>query len=144
MTIDGFLFGSRTVNALERSLDAQLKRIETVTSNLANADTPGYKAREVDFRRVFEVELKRRNPENLATTHAEHMGSAGEMAGTKGANGIAIRDREGGALRVDGNTVDLDREMGDLAHAQLQYSAAITALSRKFAMLAQALSSPVD
>jgi len=140
MGIEKFLFANPTLRVLERSLDIQVKRIEAITSNLANIDTPKYKAVQVDFRDVFATEIRRVNPEFPVATHPGHFGFSETESQ---ARPVRLRERQGGAMRVDGNTVDLDREMADLAQAQLQYSASVTALSRKISLIAQALSAKV-
>ncbi|MCZ7586740.1 MAG: flagellar basal body rod protein FlgB [Deltaproteobacteria bacterium] len=140
MGIDKFLFSDPTTGLLRRSLDVHLKRLEAVSANLANLDTPGYKAIKVDFKKSLATEVRRAHPELPAATQAGHIGYVDPTVTTRS---LEFVERDDDSGRVDGNTVDLDREMTELAHAQLQYSASIAALSRKMAILTQALSDKI-
>ena len=136
MGIDDFLFTGSTMKVLERSLDVQAKRVEAASSNIANIDTPNYRAVEVDFRNVYEGQMDKTDPEIQLATQPGHIGASiteSEQAP------ILLKEKDVGAKRLDGNNVDLDMEMSNLAQAQLQYSASVTALSRKLAILAEAL-----
>jgi flagellar basal-body rod protein FlgB len=90
-------------------LDVQSRRAEVVAGNLANADTPGYVAKEVDFGDF----LKNAASESQAPT------MAGQMTGFAGAPRII--EQQPITIGLDGNTVDSAREMSTLAEAGLKY-----------------------
>ena len=90
-------------------LDVQSRRAEVVAGNLANADTPGYIAKEVDFADF----LRNAASESMAPT------AAGQQAGTMGAPRIVEQQRI--TIGLDGNTVDSAREMSTLADAGMKY-----------------------
>lgn len=104
---------------------------ETVAaSNLANLDTPGYRAQEVDFDATLRRELGR--PQTIAQTDLAHLPLEG---------GAAPRVREAAGLptRRDGNNVQLDRELLSLSKAAGDFSAAQTALAAKFRLIRYAI-----
>lgn len=88
-------------------LDVQSRRAEVVAGNLANADTPGYIAKEVDFADF----LRNAASESMSLT------AAGNQAG--GAPRIVEQQRI--TIGLDGNTVDSAREMSTLADAGMKY-----------------------
>jgi len=88
-------------------LDVQSRRAEVVAGNLANADTPGFVAKELDFADF----LRHAANESLAPS-----------AVNKPAGGEArIIDQEASTIGLDGNTVDPGREMATLAEAGMKY-----------------------
>ncbi|ANM32263.1 hypothetical protein ABI59_14475 [Acidobacteria bacterium Mor1] len=115
---------------MRRVLDRVSRRTNVTAANLANVDTPGYKALEVKFGDTLAgaVELRRTDPRHLSTSGApQGMGKVVEAVT--------------GRIRNDGNTVDVDMEMTNLAKLQGRYSAAAKMLSKRFALLQYAVSS---
>lgn len=107
----------------ERSLAVNRQRLEVVASNLANAETPGFKARDVDFRSAM------RNAEagsvTLRTTRSGHISNAADAASA------AVRYRTASQPSLDGNTVDSDKEKAAFAEASTRYQASLTFLSQR-------------
>ena len=56
----------------EKALNLRAQRMEVISQNIANADTPGFKARDIDFKNVLN-DVKRAG--TMHTTHAKHIGS---------------------------------------------------------------------
>ncbi|OPZ60275.1 MAG: Flagellar basal body rod protein FlgB [Deltaproteobacteria bacterium ADurb.Bin510] len=104
---------------LNEIMNWRLTRQGVISSNLANIDTPGYKAKDVAFEREFENELQ------LVRTDESHLPET-EPAGP----GYVMREDPYGRIGNDGNTVDIDREMVKLAQNQLLYSAAAQDVAR--------------
>ncbi|MCB9477616.1 MAG: flagellar basal body rod protein FlgB [Deltaproteobacteria bacterium] len=136
-SVQHFLFDDPTMRLLSRSMDVQMSRVEVVSSNLANLETPDYRALTVDFDSAFKSAIRERDPETMTATNPRHMGFD---AKGDGMGSIRFVEREG-APKVDGNDVDLDTEMSTLAHAQLQYSASVAAMQRKIGLITTALKS---
>jgi flagellar basal-body rod protein FlgB len=109
---------SAQLHLLERYLDVSSMRQTLVTTNLANIDTPGYHARDVDFR----GELSR--------------AMNGEDTGLTSPFVMPVR---GLVERPDGNNVSADRESLLLAEVQLQFKAATSVLRAEFAQLSTAI-----
>ena len=116
--------GNKMFPLIEDMLDWTAKRQQTLSANLANIDTPGYKARDVSF----SEQLQSLSLETTSSVHLEPLGKSG------------MRIYEVGAKAKDnGNTVDLDREMTELAKNGLQYVALIQFLNQKIRTLRSAI-----
>lgn len=114
-----------------RALEVHARRIELIASNLANADTPGFKARDIDFKQVLENSL---SSARLQATHERHLPAGGGSA----AEGDALYRRP---LQpsLDGNTVDTNMEKTALAEASMRYESSLTFLTRKISGIKGAL-----
>ncbi len=103
------------------ALNLQAYRQQVLASNIANADTPNFKARDVDFRSALQGALAgANNGVGLATTRPGHIdGNAGGPTG-----GLKYRAESQSA--VDGNTVNMDVERAAFAENAVHYEASIT------------------
>lgn len=116
------LFG---IHAAALALRSQ--RMELLASNIANADTPGFKARDLDFKAALARALEGGlpgAPGGLALTDAQHLDSAGGPAMAAGADGVTIF-RTPLQPSLDGNTVDAQQEHAAFAQAALEYQASL-------------------
>lgn len=116
-----------TYPGLEKTLDLTWRRNQAIVSNIANAETPKYRAVDLDFA----SELKRAfgdDSETLAKTNPRHLDT--------GANGEAhlVPDLSG-ATKGDGNNVDMDIQMGQLMYNSGKFSSAANLLRKKLGML---------
>ncbi len=111
---------------LARALDLREERQRVLTQNVANADTPGYKARELDFRDAIRQAFEARN------------GEAAGLAGT-GPKEVPVVEDPRGVLREDGNTVDLDRAMAKLSANSMAYRTLSRMLAKKFSLIRLAI-----
>lgn len=119
MNVNGKLFPY-----VENMLDWAAKRQQTISANLANIDTPGYKARDISFSEHMQsLELE--------TTSATHL----QNAVNNGMNVFEIDAKE----KENGNTVDLDHQMTDLTKNGLQYVALVQFLNQKVRTLRSAI-----
>jgi flagellar basal-body rod protein FlgB len=125
-----------TLARLERSLDVRLARQNVLAANIANVDTPGYNAKDVDFQAAMAAAEKSggAGAMTLASTDESHMGTGG-AATSSGAADIPLIDAAGSAPSLDGNKVDLDRTMVAMAENGLQYGASARAAGKKLAIL---------
>ena len=104
------------------ALNTRAYRQQVIASNIANADTPNYKARDVDFREALTGALAGKSGSlALSTTSARHLAAAG--ASPLEAN-LKFRNDQQGA--VDGNTVNMDVERSAFAENAIQYQASVT------------------
>jgi flagellar basal-body rod protein FlgB len=118
----------------ETALSLRSQRQELLASNIANADTPNFKARDIDFSSALQGALARAtNAAPLATTAAAHYPNAKAAADGKtladGATPVLYRTVTQGA--VDGNTVDMDTERTQFADNALRYEAGITMINQQ-------------
>jgi flagellar basal-body rod protein FlgB len=130
----------RTLGTLERALDARLLRHEVLAGNLANANTPGFQPREVDFAAAMA---------RAAAERPEPGERAGEIplaladGSRAGAPGSPVATASGAPAGLDGNGVDVDRALVAVAENAVQYGAAARAAGKKLAILRYAASDGV-
>jgi flagellar basal-body rod protein FlgB len=118
-----------------QALKVRSERTELLARNLANADTPGYKARDIDFREALaNVEGAQRSV-TLRATSPNHLGAAQEA----GAPGASLKYRTPLAPALDGNTVDAQLEQAAFAENAVRYQATLSFLSSKFRALMTAI-----
>lgn len=123
-----------TFEALAKSLDLRAERQVVISSNVANANTPGYQAKELDFEGALSRALTL-DGKPMDRTNEMHMTSAGEVGDVKGEIFNEIND----VVREDGNTVDRDAELTKMAENHLLYNAAADLVKKKLAMLKYAI-----
>lgn len=123
------------INVLDRAADASYTRETLIANNIANADTPTYKRKDIDFQSVLEKELRAESTKypNL-TTLVNHMD-------TSSLNAKVYKDYENFSYRIDKNNVDIDTENVELASEQLRYQQLTTAVSQEFSHLKTAIGS---
>ena len=107
----------------ETALNLRSQRQQLLASNIANADTPGYKARDIDFTSALAGAMSGASP-----TAAVLSRNAAAPAAALGAPAVPLyRTPVQGA--VDGNTVDMDVERNQFADNAIRYEAGITLLN---------------
>lgn len=117
-----------------QALRVRATRAELIANNLANADTPDFKARDVDFRAALSATASAGGV-SLATTRGNHLGAAG---GTRGGD-AAPQYRVPLAPSLDGNTVDVQVEQAAFAENAVRYQATLTFLSSRLRGLMTAI-----
>ena len=132
------IFESTGLEALSKAMHLREKAHEYIAANIANVDTPGYKAKHLDFERElqealgyskeYHVKLVRTNPRHLPQRES----------GLDGVKGRVLVDEA--PLRNDGNSVDIDKEMAMLAENQLLHDTYAQGISSTLAMLKYAIS----
>ena len=120
---------SDTVSALEKSLNLRSIQHKALSSNIANMDTPNYKAVELDVAEKMAGHKGSAPSLPLVRTRAGHLPFRGDR--TDSVKLKAVRP-PALSLRGDGNTVDIDRTMGKLAENTLLYNATAQLISKKF------------
>lgn len=113
-----------TMLALRKALDGAQARQWAVATNLANAETPGYRPCRVEFEAQLRAALRQQDSLNDETNRA----AVAAVTPTR-------HQYAGPALRRDGNAVDLETELQELAESGLQFQAVTRLLARKLAML---------
>jgi flagellar basal-body rod protein FlgB len=122
----------RTLGTLERALDVRLLRHNVLAGNLANANTPGFQPREVDFAAAM-ARAEAERPAAPGKAGEIPLGLAdGARAGAPGSPTVA---EAGAGAGLDGNAVDVDRALVAVAENALQYGAAARAAGKKLAIL---------
>ncbi|HET6466272.1 MAG TPA: flagellar basal body rod protein FlgB [Nitrospiria bacterium] len=130
------LFG-KTFQLLEKALDLRSERHRVIVSNIANQDTPGYKATQIDFKEALTNSSGGSASVALATTNPSHLPSGG-FAPTA-AEPVPVSPSDNGGARLDGNTVNAEQEMAKLADNSLMYQATVQFISGQFTKLLTAI-----
>jgi flagellar basal-body rod protein FlgB len=120
---------------LQQSLDGLSMRQRATANNIANVDTPGYKAQQVSFEghlaQAIDRQLTAQQNLNMVATNPAHL-----SVGPRQLEQLqpVVHDLDGMSYRNDGNSVDIEREMALLAETQLRYSTLSSLMSRRLAM----------
>lgn len=120
------LFGSM-ISQLERGLDYSATKGKTISQNIANIDTPNYKAKSVNFNEVFSN--AQANALEAYKTDQKHINFKSSTTHPGVFNYSNLRYRQ------DGNGVDMDKEQADLAANQIYYNAVVDRINGKFSTL---------
>ena len=124
----------RHLGVLPAALKVQSRRTEVLATNLANADTPNYKARDLDFRAALAEAGAMGAPLRLQGTNTRHLATANDAAA-----GAELKYRTPLAPALDGNTVDPHLEQAAFAENAVRYQATLTFLNAKFRSLVTAI-----
>lgn len=122
----------KTTDALAASINFRNLRHNVTASNLANAETPGYKAKVLDFEDALAraIDLEGMNAANKAGPDDFAMGS-GAISRAK----ADIYENPEGNVTNDGNSVDMEREMSNLQENSILYKAALQLINKKLGSL---------
>ncbi len=117
------------------AMQLRAQRSEVLANNIANADTPGYKARDFDFHSVLKAKMGQPGGDlQMKTTDAGHTAN---MLQPDAINGLKYRTPS--QPSIDGNTVDMQKERAEYARNTLEYQAAFTFLNSKVKGLKSAI-----
>lgn len=119
-----------TLGALNTSLNLRLVNQNVVSSNIANADTPGYKAKTMEFESALRDALNVGGELHAEGSHPSHI-----IHRSTDPVEPEIYDDPNGVESLDGNTVDRAAEMAKLAENQLLYDASVEMIKKKLGML---------
>lgn len=112
----------RALKLHSETLNLRSRRTEIVAANLANADTPGYMARDFDFKTAMADALGAERP--LQVTHAHHLQAPGRNAGE-------LLYRMPSQMSLDGNTVETEQEKAVFADNALRYQGSLRFLGSR-------------
>ncbi len=107
--------------SIEKVLDLRTRQHAMTVTNLANNDTPGFRARHIDFGRSLS---------NLLRASASGSSSSAPLG-----DPIEVELEQPAAWSADGNSVDANREMAVLTENQMLYSASVEMLNRRVGLL---------
>ena len=113
----------------EQALGVRSKRMEVLSRNIANADTPAFKAQDIDFRQV----LKETESTAMQTTHTNHIGQ-----GEDGSPG-GLKYRVPFNVAFDGNTVELSVEQAKFGQSAADYQTTLSILENRIGGIRKAL-----
>lgn len=118
----------------ERALHLRTKRAEVLANNLANVDTPNFKAKDLDFKSLLKSQMGEQiETLAMAKTNSAHSG------GLASSEDAELLYRTPLQPSIDGNTVDEQMEQAEFMKNALQYQASFTFLNKKFKGLSSAI-----
>ncbi len=127
---------SKALGIHEQALGFRARRAEVLANNIANADTPNFKARDLDFASVLATQAGQQSAGRTSVdrTHSQHFSADGlELADP------ALRFRNPHHASIDQNSVDLQVEQSHYTENAVQFQASFTLLNGKFKGLVMAL-----
>jgi flagellar basal-body rod protein FlgB len=113
-----------------QALSMRERRGEVLAANLANADTPGYKARDLDFKSLLKQSMP--SAQIMERTQAGHFAPR-QLVESR------LMYRNPGQVSLDGNTVEANVEQARYAENAVQYQASLQFISNKFSGLMMAI-----
>ena len=118
------------------ALSLQAQRARVLASNIANADTPNYQAKDFDFAQALTqaTQAQAQNAAQLARTNPAHQSAAGAAPGAP-----ALQYRQPLQASLDGNTVDLDAERAAFAENSVRYEASLRFLNNQIKTMLSAI-----
>lgn len=116
-----------TISSLENALNYASLKQKVISNNIANADTPNYKAKAVSFSKMLELELRSTMTANKTDGRHYDFSSSGSTSGVYVNKNVSYNH--------NGNSVDIDQEMSSLAMNQIYYNAVTDRISGKFQSL---------
>jgi flagellar basal-body rod protein FlgB len=133
-SIAKFVFDKMGVPEYRKYMSLSALRQKLISSNVANASTPGYQARDIDFQEEFNKATDKSDHLAGATTHSNHL----PLGQHRDRPPEIQKDKVTGS---DLNSVDVDREVSNLAQNELRYTMAARLLRKKFDGLRTAITS---
>ena len=122
---------NQVLTILQKALDASWLRNQVISNNIANVDTPNYKAYKVEFEDLLKDAMRKRDFK-VPTENPKHIPIANDSLDRLSPR--ITRDRSTKA-RVDGNNVDIDVQTANLAKNTIMYMALVDQLSARLARL---------
>ena len=125
-----------TMQLLNRTLDLRQSRQRVIASNIANEETPGYRAVDFNFQDSLQAAQRGKGPVTLAVTQGGHMGVRGgavqQVTGQ-------LSPVPAGDLPLDANTVNIELEMAKMSDNAMQYNSAASIMAIRFRQLMGAI-----
>lgn len=133
--LDQILFSEKTPKFLKKNLDFYLQRNNLIASNIANVDTPDYKAVDIKFNDILKRAIGIGNQLKMKGTKDNHFST-----NIKQLDKIKPRVvEENDPARPDGNNVKIEKEMFKLVETQLMYNSIIQAMIKRGGILRYAI-----
>jgi flagellar basal-body rod protein FlgB len=121
-----------TMQVLDKVLELRSRKLEVISANIANAETPGYSRLRMDFEDALSAAVSDSDA-GMRATHPRHL-PRGAAGGVEAVEASCYREMDQSGIG-DRNNVSLDQEMVDLGENQIRYEAAIRMLTKKFNMV---------
>ncbi len=123
-----FMF-SKTLLNIEKSLDAYSMKHKTLTNNIANVNTPGYRAQNVNFESMLKNNLEHNHITKKIITNDDHITT---NRAHDDENEQMITYKESTPNDTGKNNIDVDKEMAEMAENNLRYEMSVKLATRKY------------
>ncbi|MBU8907018.1 flagellar basal body rod protein FlgB [Desertibacillus haloalkaliphilus] len=120
------LFSGSTMRVLEQGLNGSALRQQAISQNIANVDTPNYKAKKVSFKQALDQASEQQNF-IAQRTDERHVSFKREQS-----RGPIVTTSRDTMYNSNGNNVDIDHEMAELSKNQIYYNALIERVNGRF------------
>ena len=143
MPVEGLF--STTIDLLGKSVDLRTRNQNLIASNIANAETPGYTPKTLEFEQQLQSAVKKTSSRGAgqahsgAVTHPGHIPLKGVAAGRVSQVTGRVVETPASTPGRDGNSVEMENEMGKMMQNQVLFNASVQLLSKKFEGLRTAL-----
>jgi flagellar basal-body rod protein FlgB len=115
-----------------KALVVRDQRASQLANNIANVNTPNYKAKDIDFNEVLSARMEE-GAGSMQTTSAMHMNPSVQTGG------VNLKYRVPSNSSLDGNTVDKEMEVAEFTRNSINYQASLSFLSNKIKLMTTAL-----
>ena len=116
----------KEIGFMEQGLRIRAQRQQVLATNIDNADTPNYKAKDIDFNQAMKSALSNTgNNAGMSVTNSKHIDSSSNVL-------AQVKERSAKQNSVDGNTVDMDVEQSQFAENALQYETLVSMINGTF------------
>lgn len=129
MSVHG-LFGT-TITLLERNIHLRAQNHSQIAANIANSETPGYVPSRLRFEEQLKGALEQGPKAASAITNSRHIPLKGQGQALESVQGV-LQESPTGTPGRDGNGVELEQEMSQMAENQILYTASIQIIGKKF------------
>lgn len=126
---------------LEKALDGSWLRNEALSNNIANVNTPNYIRQDVNFQDYLKAAMSKDTIRGIMTDprHIPMNGTSDDEESASNVHFQITKDYSTSALRSDGNNVDIDKEMAELAKNQILYNTFAEMINKNFSMTMSAI-----
>ncbi len=135
MLIDKLLFSDKIPTLMKKTLDFSSSRHLLITMNVANADTPGYKAHDIDFQSQLREVISTDGQLSMTKTNERHFGPSNDAI--KALEPQPFEETQ--ASKSNGNNVDMDKEMVKMAENQIRFNAIIQLMMKRGSSIKSAI-----
>ena len=129
-----FVFNQVGIPSYEKYLDLASFRHKLISSNVANVSTPGYKSQDIDFQTEFKKSIGKSEQLPGVTTHANHI----PLGASESKSPDVRREKVKGD---EMNSVNIDKEISNMAQNELRYTIGAKLLQNKFSSLSKVINS---
>lgn len=127
-----------TIDVLGKSIDLRAKNQNLISSNIANAETPNFTPKALNFESELQGALKGNSKSGQLTTNSRHIPLKGAASRIQSVSGKVL-ETPSKSPGKDGNSVEIENEMSRMVENQIMFNASVQMISKKFEGIRAAL-----